>query len=90
LLCGRFIDDIVYGNYTALNTKDFEKHFEYLKLNIDKIAFLDLLISFDYITNKFGTDLYIKPTNTYYYLLTSSNHPKHIFKNIPKSLFIRI
>ena len=47
LLYGRFIDDIVYGNDTALNTNDFEKHFKYLKLNIvhsDKIAFLDLLI----------------------------------------------
>ena len=93
LLYGRFIDDIVYGNDSALNTNDFEKHFKYLKLNIvhsDKIAFLDLLISFDCITNKFVTDLYIKPTNTFSYLLTSSNHPIHIFKNIPKSLFIRI
>ena len=34
--------------------------------------------------------LYTKPTNTYSYLLYNSNHPGHIFRNIPKSLFIRI
>ena len=34
--------------------------------------------------------LYIKPTNTFQYLLKDSNHPEFIFKNIPKSLFIRI
>ncbi|RMZ95123.1 hypothetical protein BpHYR1_042245, partial [Brachionus plicatilis] len=36
------------------------------------------------------SDLYIKPTNCQPYLLTSSNHPSHIFDNIPTSLFIRI
>ena len=34
--------------------------------------------------------LYTKPTNTFQYLVTNSNHPKHIFVNIPKSLFIRL
>ena len=34
--------------------------------------------------------LYSKPTNTFGYLLTSSNHPKFIFDNFPKSLFIRL
>jgi hypothetical protein len=93
LLYGRFIDDIIYCDDKELNKIEFEKHFVYLKLNIvhsDNVAFLDLKISFDYLTNKFVTDLYIKPTNTFSYLLTSSNHPMHIFKNIPKSLFIRI
>jgi hypothetical protein len=34
--------------------------------------------------------LYIKPTNSLSYLKTSSNHPSHIFNNIPTSLFLRI
>lgn len=34
--------------------------------------------------------LFIKPTNTFCYLLYTSNHPEFIFKNIPKSLFIRL
>jgi len=33
--------------------------------------------------------VYIKPTNSFDYLRTNSNHPKHIFDNIPKSIFIR-
>ncbi len=32
----------------------------------------------------------MKPTNTFCYLHTDSNHPKFIFNNIPKNLFIRI
>ena len=34
--------------------------------------------------------MYIKPTNTFSYLLTTSNHPSFIFKNIPKGIFIRV
>ena len=93
VLYGRFIDDIALCDDKPLNTAEFEKIFQYLKLNIvhsEKVAFLVLNISFDYLTNKFITDLYIKPTNTFSYLLSTSNHPEHIFRNIPKSLFIRI
>ncbi len=93
LIYGRFIDDICLGVDHELDCKKFQEHFTYLKLNIvhaEEIAFLDLSISFDILTNRIKTNLYIKPTNTYSYLLTSSNHPVHIFKNIPKSLFIRV
>jgi len=89
----RFIDDIFLATVEQLNTVNFQKHFTYLKLNIShekEVVFLDLKISFDYLTNKFVTNLYVKPTNTFCYLLSTSNHPQHIFKNIPKSLFIRI
>ena len=71
----------------------FKNTFNYLKLNIEtaeKINFLDLIISYDFLTNKFITSLYTKPTNTFSYLISISNHPEHIFKNIPKSLFIRL
>ena len=64
-----------------------------LKLNIvtsTTVVFLDLIISLDKITNSLNFSLYTKPTNTFAYLLINSNHPKFIFKNIPKSLFIRI
>ena len=36
------------------------------------------------------TMLYSKPTDAPMYLNTSSNHPKHVIKNIPKGQFIRI
>jgi len=53
-------------------------------------VFLDLVSIFDSIINKLHFSLYIKPTNTFRYLLPSSNHPKHIFANIPTSLIKRI
>ena len=34
--------------------------------------------------------IYIKPTNTFSYLNTESNHTSFIFRNIPKSLLIRV
>jgi hypothetical protein len=54
------------------------------------VLFLDLEISYDSVINKLHFSLYIKPTNTFGYLLPSSNHPKHIFANIPTSLIKRI
>jgi hypothetical protein len=67
--------------------------FRYLKLNIEQndiVSFLDLLIKFDFLTKQFHFNLYIKPTNTHGYLLTSFNHPKHIFTNIIVTLVTRI
>lgn len=93
LVYARLIDDIFYASVVPLNKIDFAGHFGYLKLNIieDEIVnFLDLYISYDCITKRFIFSLYTKPTNTFSYLLPSSNHPSHIFNNIPKSLFVRI
>ena len=93
LIYARYIDDIFYASDSRLDVIAFQKHFDYLKLNIvedTSVNFLDLKISFNSIINKFEFSLYTKPTNTFSYLLPSSNHPLHIFKNIPKSLFIRI
>ncbi len=53
------------------------------------INFLDLNIKFDPITCKLIFSMYIKPTNTFGYLRTSSNHPSFIYKNIPLSIMIR-
>jgi hypothetical protein len=55
-----------------------------------KVVFLDLNVEIDPLTKMLDFTLYTLPTNTFSFLLTSSNHPNHIFKNIPKSLFIRI
>ncbi len=92
LVYKRFIDDIFYVNIGELDLEKFFEIFDYLKLNIVKekiVNFLDLNISIDNHTKKFTTSLYIKPTNTFQYLTPSSNHPTHIYNNIPKSLFIR-
>ncbi len=92
LMYKRYIDDICYINIGEVDLDKFTKIFDYLKLNIvkDKIVnFLDLNISTDTHTHKFKTSLYVKPTNTFQYLSPNSNHPIHIYKNIPKSLLIR-
>jgi hypothetical protein len=93
LVYGRLIDDIFIASIKELNYEDFVKQFHNLKLNIchNKVVnFLDLNINYDFPSNKLKFSLFIKPTNTFSYLLYNSNHKDHIFKNIPKSLFIRI
>ena len=52
------------------------------------IPFLDTSVSIK--DGKYFTDLYRKPTDRCQYLLPSSCHPSHIFKNIPFNLCYRI
>ena len=92
----RFIDDIFVilerNNYNV-KVDSLSKAFGSLKLNliIDKsVDFLDLNITLDYLTGYLNFKVFFKSTKTFSYLLTSSNHPEFIFKNIPKSLFLRI
>ena len=73
--------------------ENFKSIFGNLELNMiegKSVQFLDLIIEIDAIMNRLNFSLYIKKTNTFQYVKTDSNHPKHIFKNVPKSLFIRI
>ena len=51
-------------------------------------TFLDTKVSIR--NNYLVTDLYRKPTDRIQYLLPSSNHPNHIFKNVPYSLALRL
>ena len=89
----RFIDDIFMSSDTLIDLNELFEKFLYLKLNVvqsETVNFLDLNIYYNSLENKIQFSLYTKPTNTFAYLRTDSNHPKMIFKNIPKSLFIRI
>ena len=49
-----------------------------------------MYLSFNNITDRLKFSLYIKDTHVNKYLLPSSNHPKHIFKNIIYNLMLRI
>jgi peptide-methionine (R)-S-oxide reductase len=51
-------------------------------------TYLDMTIKIT--NNQIVTDLYRKPTDKVQYLLPSSCHPSHIFKNIPYSLALRL
>ena len=52
------------------------------------IIFLD--VTFSLIGEKFSTDLYVKPADSYQYLHSSSYHPYHCEKEIPCSQALRL
>jgi hypothetical protein len=92
----RFIDDIfviLEKEGLLIKIDSLKRAFGSLKLNlvIDKsVDFLDLNINLDVVTGYLNFKVFFKSTKTFSYLLTSSNHPVFVFKNIPKSLFLRI
>jgi hypothetical protein len=84
LIYYRFIDDIFLVLEYPLDFENFESFFVYLKLSLapgDKVNFLDLFISFNNFLKKFKFSVYVKKTHINKYLLPSSNHPNHMFKN---------
>ena len=59
-----------------------------IQLSTNKLHFLDVTVSLKH--GKFKTTLYTKPTDSHFHLNTSSCHPSHVLKNIPKGQFIRL
>ena len=89
----RFVDDLLIISKDLNSFESLKKAFGSLQLTLNfgkKLVFLDLELEINPLTLKMNFYAYFKDTNTFSYLLTSSNHPKHIFKNLIKSLFIRI
>ena len=88
----RFIDDLFIILRRLSDLESLKKAFGSLTLTFDigkKVKFLDLEITRDELTSYLDFSLYFKPTNTFSYLHTSSNHPIYIFKNLIKCLLIR-
>jgi hypothetical protein len=88
----RFIDDIFLVLSKYFDIKILTETFGELKLNVSNeqsVTFLDLIITICNVTSSLLFSMYIKPTNTFCYLPTTSNHPQFIFDNIPKSIFMR-
>ena len=54
----------------------------------DEVSFLDVRVMNK--NGKISTSVYSKPTDSHLYLSQTSNHPKHVLKNIPKSQFLRL
>ena len=89
----RFIDDLFVVLSNNQNISDLEMAFGSLKLKSlsgKNVQFLDLDISINSITNNLSFKVFFKPTNTFSYLFIESNHKNSIFKNIVKTVFIRI
>ena len=78
--------------FTIEHTKGFnteEEHCKHCDKTLsDSLPFLDTHTKIH--EKKILVDLYKKPTDKNMYLLTSSAHPTHTFKNIPFSLALRI
>jgi hypothetical protein len=88
----RFIDDIFMIVLKNFDINVLINSFGNLKLNAQTgsvVNFLDLWISICSNTQTLKFKMYIKPTNTFCYLPTSSNHSSFIFTNIPKSIILR-
>ena len=99
----RYIDDIFMiwtdGNEKldhflsfAQKFSDSKKMKSKIKFQINKsqaeVNFLDVIIKIK--NGSLETSLFSKPTDAHLYLNYSSNHPKHVLKNIPKGQFIRV
>jgi hypothetical protein len=88
----RYIDDLFFIFNLNFDLNIFKKIFSNLKFTIatnKSVTFLDLNISLN-IDSSLNFDSYIKPTNTFSYLCTSSNHHYKIFNSIPICLIHRI
>ena len=88
----RYVDDIYVILHPNFEINILKNHFDYLTLNIitqSSVNFLDLNITLNKVSGKLEFKLFLKPTNTFSYLLNSSNHPNFIFKNIPKGVLFR-
>ena len=99
----RFIDDIFFiwtGNEDSLHHFIFFTHnyskaknmkskikFE-IHLSTNEVHFLDVTVYLKH--GKLRTTLFTKPTDSHFYLNTSSCHPSYVLKNIPKGQFIRL
>ena len=94
ILCyHRFIDDLflIFLNDFDLNILNDSFGNLQLTFSLNKIVnYLDLNISICNLTHKLTFSLFIKPTNTFSYLLSTSNHKTSIYKNIIVGLLIRI
>ena len=99
----RFIDDIFFiwtGNKDSLDhfisfTQNYSKSKSMkskikieIHLSTNEVNFLDVTVSLNH--GKLRTTLFTKPTDSHFYLYTSSCHPPNVVKNISKGWFIRL
>ena len=59
-----------------------------IHLSTNEVHFLDMIVYLEH--GKLRTTLFTKPTDSQFYLNTSSCHPSYVLKNIPKGQFIRL
>ena len=100
---GRYVDDIFFiwndDEASLIEFLDFAQSFSdeqkmgsTIKFTAnksrEKVSFIDVGRMMK--NGKISTSFYSKPRGSHLYLSQTSNHPKHIINNIPKSQFLRL
>ena len=97
-----FIDDIFFVwackkhslNHFISLTQNYSKSKKKSKIKFEIHLFTDKVYSLDRTVSlkhrKLRTTLFTKPTDSHFYLNTSSWYPSHVLKNIPKGKFISL
>jgi hypothetical protein len=103
LIWWRYIDDIFFiwnEDEASLNEflefsqnfSDEQKMSSTIKFtasqSTEEVNFLDVRVMLK--NGKISTSVYSKPTDSHLYLSQTSNHPRHMINNIPKSQFLRL
>ncbi len=95
----RFIDDIFFiWTHSEEDLTNFVHHANNMHPTIkftheyskSSVSFLDVNVKMTSVNNSITTDLHCKPTDKHLYLQPSSCHPRHITRNIPYSLALRL
>ena len=82
-----FVEDKLRQFHILLNSLDPNIQFT-IEQSTKQLVFLDRLMKKD--NDRLSTDIYYKATDTRQYLDYTSNHPRHIKRNIPYNLARRI
>ena len=103
LMWWRYIDDVFFiwnEDQASLNEfLDFAQNFSdkqkmgstikfTASQSTEEVSFLDVRVVMK--NGQISTSVYSKPTDSHLYLSQTSNHPKHMINNIPKSQFLRL
>ena len=103
LIWWRYIDDIFFiwtdGEESLKGFLDHAQNYSKncnlrssIRFTVDQstseVNFLDVTVRLN--DGKINTTVYSKPTDSHLYLNSSSNHPRHVVRNIPKSQFMRL
>ena len=83
------LDHFISSTQNCSKSKNIKSKIKFeIDLSTNEVNLLDVTISLKH--GKLKITLLTKPRDFHFYLNTSSCHPSHVLKNIPKGQFIRL
>ena len=83
------LDHFISSTQNCSKPKNIKSKIKFeIDLSTNEVNLLDVTISLKH--GKLKITLLTKPRDFHFYLNTSSCHPSHVLKNIPKAQFIRL